>query len=253
MTTLRITGLISIALLTMGSGGVKQSDNNATGATSTTRGIEAVPSADEATTDMSAEADGVRSSASDAAGSRPAATPETLATVADSGSAIELAISKDYVQARYFTGGGLLGIDEARGHVGFYFSDNRDLIGNVGLMSDPVSLFKEGFTLSAGGRGYLALLSSPNDDVFGFAPGLEARYTLPVAHPMAVVGNLFYAPDILTFGDAESIVDLDLRYEAQLVPNAVGFIGYREFRFDSDEGGDKKAASEIQLGGRFSF
>ena len=118
-------------------------------------------------------------------------------------------------------------------------------------MTVPMPLFKEGLSLSAGGRGYLGLLSSPNDDVFGIAPGVEARYGLPFAHPMFVVGSFFYAPDVLTLGDAENIVDLDLRYEAQLMPNAIGFIGYREFRFDSDQGSDKEAASEIQIGARF--
>ena len=42
----------------------------------------------------------------------------------------------------------------------------------------------------------------------------------------------------LTFGDAEDIFDLDLRYKIQLVPNAVGFAGYRWLSFDSDEGSD---------------
>lgn len=255
MTMIRIVGLMSVALLTMGSGGVKQSSNNGTSAAITSPEIESLEPAEQAQFDRSAEDDmsAMRSASSDTVGSRPAATPATAATVPDSGAALELAISNDYIQGRYFTGGGILGVDQARGHVGAYFSDNRDIILNLGLMSDPTPVFMEGLTLSAGGRGYLALLSSPNDDVFGFAPGVEARYALPHSHPMFLVGSLFYAPDILTLGDAEDIIDLDLRYEAQLIPNAVGFIGYREFRFDSDEGDDKKAASEIQVGGRFAF
>ena len=180
-------------------------------------------------------------------------SPSATATPPDEGGALELALSDDYLQARYFTGGGLLGVDQAKGHVGLYFSDNRDIIGNVGLMSDPAPLLTDGLTFSAGARGYLAFLSDPNDDVFGLAPGAQARYALPFAHPVYAVGTIFFAPDILTLGDADHILDLDLRAETQIVSNLVGFLSFREFRFDSDEGDDKKAASEFQIGARFAF
>ena len=163
----------------------------------------------------------------------------------DSGGAVELAFSDDYLQATYFTGGGLLGFDEAKGHVSLYFSDDRDLIGTIGLLTDPFPVAVDGFSLSAGARGYLALLSEPDDDVFGPAPSVEARYALPFSHPMYAVGSIFFAPDILTLDDAGNILDLDLRYEVQVVSNLVRFVGYRQFRFNSDDGDDKKATSEI--------
>jgi hypothetical protein len=245
---------MSVALLTMGSGGVRQSDSNGTSAAAD---VDSASSADQtlasgsSTTDE--ETSTVRSASANGTGPRPVVSPANAAEAPDDGSALEIALSDDYIQGRYYTGGGLLGFDETKGHVGVYYSDDRDLILNIGLMSDPTPVFMDGLTLSAGGRGYLALFSSPSDDVFALAPGVEVRYALPPAHPMYVVGSLFYAPDILTLGDAKDVVDLDLRYEAQLIPNAVGFIGYREFRFNSDEGADQKAASEIQIGGRFAF
>jgi len=168
------------------------------------------------------------------------------------GTEIELALSDDYIQGKYFTGGGLLGLQRADGHIGLYFNDDRDLIGTLGLMTTPISLFIDRLSLSVGGRGYLALLAAPdNDDVFGVAPGVEARYALPVPYPVTAVGSFFYAPDILTLGDAENIVDLDARGEAQITSGLVGFIGYRVLRFDSDEGDAERAANEIQIGAAF--
>jgi hypothetical protein len=49
------------------------------------------------------------------------------------------------------------------------------------------------------------------------------------------------------------IIDVDARLEEEVIPDIVGFIGFREFRFDSDEGADTKAASEIQVGARFNL
>jgi hypothetical protein len=255
MTMLRIVGLMSVALLTMGSGGIKKSNGGDTSATTTPQQIETLTPEDKALTDVPTDANAmaVQPAASGTPAPRPAVSQANAAIVSGADRAIELAVSDSYLQARYYTGGGLLGVDQARGHAGFYFSDDRDLIGNVGLMTVPTPLFVDGLSLSAGARGFLALLSTPNEDVFGLAPGVEARYVLPYSHPMAVVGNIFYAPNILTLGDAKNILDLDVRYEVQVVPNAVGFVGYREFRFDSDQGDDTRAANGIHVGGRFSF
>ena len=251
MSMLRVTGLLSAAFLTMGSGGVAKAPDDLAPATALEP--EYVDVESDSDTAGGKFKSLVTAAASD---ERPdAPIPATAAEMAgdDEGAALELALSDDYLQGRYYTGGGLLGFDNAIGHVGAYFSDNRDFIANVGLMSERVPLFVPGLTLSAGARGYVALLSDPDDDVVGFAPGLEGRYGLPYDFPLAAVGSLFYSPDILTLGDADDIIDIDLRVEAEVIPDIVGFIGYREFRFDSDEGSDKEAASEIQVGARFSL
>jgi hypothetical protein len=89
--------------------------------------------------------------------------------------------------------------------------------------------------------------------VVALAPGAQGRFGLPIEFPVYAVASIFYAPDILTLGDAERVLDLDLRLEAQVIENTVAFVGFREFRFDSDEGSDKKAANEFQVGARFAF
>jgi len=256
---LRLIGLLSAAFITMGSGGVSKVtiDNSSNEFEPTIAGTEStaadtVNNTSETTAEIEQDVS-ITNAASDQPTTATAPIPKTAAEMADNGAAIEVALSDDYIQGRYYTGDGLLGFDDVNGHVGVYFSDSRDLIGNIGLMSRRVPLFIEGLTLSVGARGYLALFSDPNDDVVGLAPGVEGRYGLPFDFPLAVVGNIFYSPDVLTLGDAEDILDIDARLEAEIVPNIVGFVGYREFRFDSDIGSDQEAASEIQLGARFAL
>ncbi len=70
---------------------------------------------------------------------------------------------------------------------------------------------------------------------------------------MAMVGNIFYAPDILTFGDADDVLDFNVRYEVQFIPRAVGLVGYRLLDFDRDEAGDDEIVENVQLGLRFAF
>jgi|GEM_PF-410379 len=250
MIMMRTIGLVSAAFLTMGSGGASKAAKDQAQTTLEPEYVDVEPAAAAAEADVEA---GIETASSKAPSAASAAIPVTPAEMADDGAAVELALSDDYLQGRYYTGDGLLGFDQATGHIGAYFSDNRDFIGNVGLMTDRIPLFIDGLTLSVGGRGYVALLSDPDDDVVGLAPGIEGRYGLPYDFPLAVVGNLFYSPDVLTLGDAEDIIDIDARVEAEIVPEIVGFIGYREFRFNSDEGADKEAASEIQIGARFGL
>ncbi|MGI9437155.1 MAG: YfaZ family outer membrane protein [Geminicoccaceae bacterium] len=244
----RTIGLAAIVVLTMGSGGVKRSSDDAT------RSV-IVANQPEVGTVMSPSDVGVEQAVEPAKshGDDAMVATDAGSEFMGNGSAIELALSTDYLQGRYFSGPGLLGFDQANGNIGLYFSTDRDLIGDIGVMSDPFSVLTEGLTLTFGARGYLALLADPSTDVFGIAPGVEARYAIPTSRPMAAVGSFFYSPDILTFGDAKDIVDLDIRYEVQVIPSTVGFVGYRLFSFDSDVGDDKDAANEIQLGARYAF
>lgn len=247
MNMLRILGLLCAAFMTMGSGGVSTATSEPPPVPLEPEYVDAEPAADAA--------DKASNSKITTAPSEGAAAADTLPATetVDDGALIEVSLSDDYIQGRYYTENGLLGFDDAVSHVGVYFSDNRDFIGNVGLMTDPIPLFIPGLTLSVGARGYVALLSEPDDDVVGLAPGVEGRFGLPTEFdfPLAAVGSIFYSPDVLTLGDAEDIIDIDGRVEAEIKSDIVGFIGYRVHRFDGDEGANKKAANEIQVGARF--
>ncbi|MGI9506213.1 MAG: hypothetical protein ACR2RE_24500, partial [Geminicoccaceae bacterium] len=73
----------------------------------------------------------------------PATAPTAEASdpsLAAPGSSLEIALSDDYIQGRYFTDGGIIGFDQLDGDVGIYFSDDRDVIGSLGVMSSPFSI-----------------------------------------------------------------------------------------------------------------
>ena len=266
MNILRTAGLLGAAFMTMGSGGVVKASGEQPATALEPEYVDESQAADAAATPSTSAASTSGSTGDEAlidadgltsadAGTVGAGIPKTAAQMADEGKAVEIAFSDDYIQGRYYTGKGLLGFDNATGHIGAYISDNRDIIANVGLMTDSFPLIKQikGLNLSVGARGYVALLSDPNDDVVGLAPGIQARYGLPYdfGFPLAVAGDIFYSPDVLTLGDANSIIDVDGRVEAEFITDIVGFVGYRLFTFDSDEGSNTNAANEIQIGARF--
>ena len=181
--------------------------------------------------------------------------PPPAAATGPRTNAVELALTEETLQATYFTDAGLVGLRGSGLALGLLLSDDRDIVASGTVLAPDVlaNLVPGPLALAIGGRAYAALLDDPDDDVFGLAPGLEARYALPFGTPMAVVGNVFYAPDILTFGDADDVLDFNVRFEVQFIPRAVGFVGYRLLDFDRDEAGDDEIVENVQLGLRFAF
>lgn len=172
---------------------------------------------------------------------------------------VEIALTEEVIQATYITDGALVGLERSDLAIGLLFSDDRDIVVEAGLMIPGLGqgglaadVIPGPISVRFGARAYGALLSDPSDDVFGIAPGAEARYTLPTGLPMTAVANVFYAPDIIVFGDADDIVDFNARLEVQFVERATGFVGYRLLTFDRDAGEDD-IVENIQIGARFAF
>jgi YfaZ precursor len=182
---------------------------------------------------------------------------EQQAEDADDGeSQVEVALTNETVEGRFITGAGVVGVDRGSLGLGLFLSTDRDIVGDAELMVPGLleNLTPDFLSLSLGGKAQVALLTDPDDEVFGFLPGAEARLSLPFDTPMFVVASIFYAPDILTFGDADRIVDFNLRYEVQFLRHTTGFVGYRVIDFDREEQeSDDTIVNSLQVGLRFAL
>jgi hypothetical protein len=169
---------------------------------------------------------------------------------------IELAVTDDSLQGRFLTDAELVGLDGNTIGFGLLLSDDRDIVGSVEFLAPGVlrNLLPDLLQVSLGARGLVGLLDDPDDDVVGIAPGAGARVRLPLGGPpMYIAGDFFYAPDILTFGDADAVIDFNVRYELQFLQNTTGFVGYRLLDFDRDGGGDDEIVDSLNVGLRFAF
>lgn len=180
-------------------------------------------------------------------------------TVSAQAAEVELSLTEETLQGRYITDGALVGVPRSDLSVGLLFSDDRDIVLSGGLMVP--GLGEDGFgedvmpgpiTVRFGAQAFAALLADPSDDVFAIAPGVEARYALPTGIPMTAVANIFYAPDILTFGNSDDVLDFNVRLEAEFVERTTGFVGFRLLTFDRSFGEDD-VVENIQIGVRFGF
>jgi hypothetical protein len=166
------------------------------------------------------------------------------------GAAAELALSNDTLQIRYL--GEMERGDDSRFVGGILMSEERDLVINAAMMFG-VDLGRR-FDLTLGPQLYAALLRDENEDVMALSLGGEIRFYLDPRQRFAVSGQAFYAPDILSFGSADNLVDLSARAEMRLSDRVMAFAGMRWFEFDLTDGsGERTLQEEVFVGLRYQL
>ncbi len=142
-------------------------------------------------------------------------------------------------------------LDEARMHLGLLYSEERDTVFQAGLSAD--SSLTGVFRLSFGGRGYVGLLGDENEDTVAAALGVEAAYQLPFKRlPLEFGASIYYAPDILTFGSSDRVIDTRFGVTLPVRSQLSVFTGARFLQFDTRPG-DEEVDNRVHLGVRWDF
>jgi len=146
---------------------------------------------------------------------------------------VELAASDKTLQLYYRSDTNFGRQPDSEVAYGLFLSEHRDFVGSAALLFGTELNF--GFSpleVKLGPQAYAAFLRDENNDVFSIAIGAQLRYVLVRERELAITGNAFYAPDILTFGSANRTTDFMVRAEIKLSSRVLGFGGYRWFNMD---------------------
>lgn len=147
----------------------------------------------------------------------------------------EVALSNDTLQLRYLGSGSAAGVEGSRISGTFFLSEDRDIVlSGAMLFPADINVGIGALSILIGPQAYAALLKDENSDVMSLALGTELRLLLNRRLGLAVSGQAFYGPDILTFGSADSLTDLSARVEMNVAPRLTAFGGMRWFEFDLD-------------------
>lgn len=167
--------------------------------------------------------------------------------------AVELYLSDNALEAQYVRHLDLGDLGPTEAKAGFFYNEDRDLIGTGDLLlnvGDDVGV--RAFEVRVGTRVYGAFLAPEDQDVFSISIGGEAQYFIDSARTTSVMLGLFYAPDIATFGQADNVYDVMLRFMTRLRNGTDIFVGYRSLEF-SIEPQDRKVDDSFHVGFRRSF
>ena len=172
-----------------------------------------------------------------------------------SGARAEVALSNDTLQLRYLGSGRATGIAGSRLAGTFFLSEERDIVLSGALLFPAdIDVGIGALSILIGPQAYAALLEDENSDVMSLALGTELRLLLNRRLGLAVSGQAFYGPDILTFGSADSLTDLSARVEMNVAPRLTAFGGMRWFEFDLTEGeGTRTLQEEVFVGVGYRF
>lgn len=148
-----------------------------------------------------------------------------------SGGSVDLSLSNDAVRLGYdavminsgahFNANGLHHIDDGdMAAVGFHVVGQRDA-------SSP-------FYVGLGGQlmasQYNYKQADKHDKKYfslGLGIGGFVRYSFPFHQPLSVSTQLYYSPRVITFIDAKSMLDAELKIQYSVIPSAHAYVGYR--------------------------
>lgn len=166
----------------------------------------------------------------------------------------EVALSNDTMQLRYLASGGSVA-EGSRIAGTFFLSEQRDIVLSAGMLFPAdIDVGIGALSILVGPQAYAALLEDENSDVMSIALGAQLRLLLNPRLGLAVSGQAFYGPDILTFGSADTLTDLSARVELNVAPRITAFGGMRWFEFDLTEGaGERTLQEELFVGVGYRF
>jgi len=160
-------------------------------------------------------------------------------------------LSDEVLFAQYERSAARYDFENARVHLGFMFTEERDTVFQAGLSLD--ASFVSSFRLSFGTRLYAALLSDENNDAFAGAIGGELAYQLPFEKlPLELSTSLYYAPDVLTFGQGDRVIDWQIDVTLPFRSQLSVFTGIRFLQVDTRPG-DREIDNRLHIGIRWDF
>ncbi len=166
---------------------------------------------------------------------------------------VDLNLNNDSVQFLYispFTSDE--GLGGASLEAGLIYTEANDYLGIVGLnIKGEAGSDSPGLVAGVGVRGYG--ISTDRADIGALAIGGLVQYSPPSLSRLGLVGQLYFAPEILTFMDGKNLLSMEFRVEYKVLTQAVVYVGYRDIESDLDGGGSIDVDSGGHLGLRFMF
>jgi len=154
---------------------------------------------------------------------------------------VDLSLSNDSVQARVSTlAGNPTGMGNSEMDMGALYTSGRgaakdNLLGMLGIM--VIGNAGTGAPeLDVGVGVKLFAASVDNDSLAALAVGSRLRFHPKALNRLSFTAEVHYAPDIVTFVDAQSFLYSAVRIEYEVLPQALVYVGYRNIRADLSNG-----------------
>jgi hypothetical protein len=169
---------------------------------------------------------------------------------------LDLNLRNSAAQIQYATSMGRDSLGKTEFHFGALYSDadnQHNTFGDFGIVvKDEVGSSAPGFSVGAGIKGVVAHIQSTNESAV--AIGGLIKYSPPGLPKMGFVGQLYFAPNITTFSDANRYFEGELQAEYSIVSNTAAYLGYRNIQFNLNSTSANATVDEgVYVGVRMTF
>ncbi len=165
----------------------------------------------------------------------------------------DLSLSNDTAMILFATPINYSGSGHTDVNAGLMYTESNDvmIMGGIEMMGEAGS-HAPGLHFGVGVKGYGVALDS-GADVGSVAIGGKGWYVPPKLSRMGLVGQIYFGPDITTFGDADRFWEVSGRIEYEVIPEAAIYVGYREIETRLKTGMDVALDKGWHIGLRMSF
>lgn len=165
--------------------------------------------------------------------------------------AIDINLSSDVAQFQYLAPAGQVGQGKSEFHAGFLYNNSNNGMADVGLvvMND---IGQSDVSLGVGIKAVAVTMNS--NHAAALALGGQVRFAPLPDKKFGIIGNVYLAPDIVTFGDADGYTETGIRVEYEIMQQAAAYAGYRKIKFDAKPGFQDYTLDEgVHVGVRIAF
>lgn len=179
-----------------------------------------------------------------------------------SAGAIDFRVGEDMAELTFFTQNASFGYGGADMGIGVLVNEYNDVIANGSILVSGSSAGDvKALHFGVGAKLYGGDINGPDNasvDIQGgaVAIGGQIRYVFPGSAPFAVLGEVFYAPEVTSISEWDRLLEYRLALELEVTPSARAYIGYRMLEVEFDTFGrsvDYEVDDSANIGVRFEF
>ncbi len=179
-----------------------------------------------------------------------------------SAGAIDFRVGQDMAELTFFTQNASFGYGGADIGAGVLFNQYNDVIVNGSILVSGNSAGDvKALQFGVGAKIYGGDINGPDAkrvDIKGgaVAIGGQIRYVFPGSAPFAVLGEVFYAPEVTSISEFDRLLEYRVALELEVTPSARAYVGYRmmEVRFNAfGRNVDYEVDDSANIGVRFEF
>lgn len=174
------------------------------------------------------------------------------ASTAAMADAVDVNLRDNSAQLQYIASMGHDTLGKADMHAGIVYVDKENLLGDLGItVRDEVGKNAPGLSVGVGIKVLTA--KAKNNHASALALGGMARYSPLPDRRFGIIAQLYYSPNIVTFGNADRYTETVARLEYEIIPQAAVYLGYRRIKFGFESISDVILEEGAHLGVRIMF